>query len=112
MNDITRHFGQLQTFSQMRGGYAMLEGEEPIETAKYGKFLNTNKVCPVCQKAFHIDLGWVDRWAYKRGRSSGRIYLCSWKCLNNYDKEHKNGKKKRNTDADHQRAERNSEENN
>lgn len=77
MNDITRHFGRLLAFSEMRGGYSMLEGEEP--TDQYNKFLNNNRICPVCQKAFHIDSGWTDRWAYKRGRPKGRVYLCSWK---------------------------------
>lgn len=80
----------------------MLEGEEPIATAQYGKTFNNGRICPICTRSFYIESGCTDRYAYKRGRPSGRIYLCSWKCLNNYDKEHKNGRKKRNADADHQ----------
>ncbi len=89
----------------------MLEGEEPIATAQYGKTFNNSRICPICAKTFYIESGCTDMYAYKRVRANVRVYMCSWKCLNDYDKERKNAKKKRNADANRKRAEQNGGEN-
>ena len=52
------------------------------------------KKCPVCGKEFFAGSEWV----YVRGyESKTTAYICSWKCLNKFDEEKKNGshKKKR-----------------
>lgn len=56
------------------------------------------KQCPVCRKEFFAGADWV----YKRGyMDSKQVYICSWKCLNKWDEEKKNGShKKKRTERD------------
>ena len=51
------------------------------------------KTCPVCGKVFFC---YTDTWVYHRtpfGKS--KLYICSWKCLNNFDKARKANWKRR-----------------
>ena len=42
-------------------------------------------ICPVCKKEF--DVLYPDKWAYKRRRTGEhKYYMCSWKCLTEFDK--------------------------
>ena len=43
------------------------------------------KRCPVCRKEFTVL--WPGQWAYKRGTPSNPVYMCTWKCLRQYDKK-------------------------
>lgn len=43
------------------------------------------KECPVCRKEFTVL--WPGQWAYKRGTPSNPVYLCTWKCLRQFDNE-------------------------
>lgn len=52
-----------------------------------GTIFITEKVCPQCRKNFTVL--YPGEWVYKRGRVGHVIYLCSWKCLQAFDKETK-----------------------
>lgn len=43
-----------------------------------------HRKCPVCGKRFFIDM--IELWVYKRGTGHGQIYICSWKCLREFDR--------------------------
>ena len=41
--------------------------------------------CRTCGKRF--DVLWTDLWRYKRNTGHGMAWLCSWKCLREYDRK-------------------------
>lgn len=51
-----------------------------------------DKVCAECGKDFCIKC--PEEYAYKRRAKSGRVaFMCSWHCLQQYDKTHSSGRR-------------------